>query len=113
MKTHPKLKFFKGFNENLKTVKARFKDLCFIHHPDVGGDVEMMKLINLEYEFIIKNCLFDFTSENEERFSLFPLISVGREKKSGEFNWSLLKGLIAREKTGGKRKFRLLYFIKF
>jgi len=68
MKTHPKLQFFKGFNVNLKTVKARFKDLCFIHHPDIGGDVEMMKLINLEYEFIVKNCLFDFISENEERF---------------------------------------------
>jgi len=52
-------------------------------------------------------------SESEERFSLFPLISVGREKKSGEFHWSFLKGLIAREKTGAKRSFRLLYFIKF
>jgi hypothetical protein len=52
-------------------------------------------------------------SESGEQFSLFPLISVGREKKSGEFSWSFLKGLIAREKTGGKRKFRLLYFIRF
>ena len=52
-------------------------------------------------------------SKKENRFSLFPLISVGREKESGEFNWSFLKGLIAREKTGAKRSFRLLYFIKF
>ena len=52
-------------------------------------------------------------SESGERFSLFPLISVGREKKSGEFSWSFLKGLIAREKTGEKRSFRLLYFITF
>ena len=52
-------------------------------------------------------------SEKGEKFSLFPLISVEREKESGEFNWSLLKGLIAREKTGTKRQFRLLYFIRF
>ncbi len=52
-------------------------------------------------------------SSSEERFSLFPLVSVAREKKSGEFHWSFLKGLIAREKTGEKRSFRLLYFIKF
>lgn len=52
-------------------------------------------------------------SRSEERFSLFPLISVGRDKKSGEFNWSFLKGLIAREKTGAKRQFRLLYFLRF
>ena len=52
-------------------------------------------------------------SERERRFSLFPLVSVGRERKSGEFHWSFLKGLIAREKAGGKRSFRLLYFIKF
>ena len=52
-------------------------------------------------------------SEKERKFSLFPLVSVGRENKSGEFHWSFLKGLIAREKAGGKRSFRLLYFIKF
>jgi len=52
-------------------------------------------------------------SEKERKFSLFPLISVGRENKSGEFHWSFLKGLIAREKTGAKRSFRLLYFIRF
>lgn len=52
-------------------------------------------------------------SESERRFSLFPLVSVGRENQSGEFHWSFLKGLIAREKAGGKRSFRLLYFIKF
>jgi hypothetical protein len=51
-------------------------------------------------------------SRTEERFSLFPLISVEREKKTGEFTWSFLKGLIAREKAGAKRRFRLLYFIR-
>jgi len=52
-------------------------------------------------------------SASEEKFSLFPLISVAREKKNNEFTWSFLKGLIAREKTGAKRQFRLLYFIRF
>ena len=52
-------------------------------------------------------------SASEERFSLFPLISVEREKKSGEFSWSFLKGLIAREKASGEWKIRLLYFLRF
>lgn len=52
-------------------------------------------------------------SASETRFSLFPLISVSREKASGRFDWSLFKGLIAREKAGAQRKIRLLYFIRF
>jgi len=52
-------------------------------------------------------------SQSEERLSIFPLISVERRKKNNEFTWSLLKGLIAREKAGEKRKIRLLYFFRF
>lgn len=31
-------------------IKARYRELCKIHHPDLGGDVEMMKALNLAYE---------------------------------------------------------------
>lgn len=51
-------------------------------------------------------------SESKSKFSLFPLISVGHEKGNG-CSWSLLKGLIGREKTGKKTRIRLLYFITF
>lgn len=52
-------------------------------------------------------------SKEEERFSLFPLVSVAREKKNGRFTWSFLKGLFSLEKAGEKRKFRVLYFFSF
>ena len=52
-------------------------------------------------------------SAEERKFSLFPLVSVARENRSGHFHWSFLKGLIAREKAGDERRFRLLYFITF
>lgn len=31
-------------------IKARFRDLCKIHHPDLGGNEETMKAVNLAYE---------------------------------------------------------------
>ncbi len=30
-------------------IKAEYRKLCFQHHPDIGGDVETMKLVNLAY----------------------------------------------------------------
>lgn len=41
--------FFAGcFTE--AEIKARYRDLCKVHHPDLGGSDEMMKLVNLAYE---------------------------------------------------------------
>jgi hypothetical protein len=31
-------------------IKRRYRDLCKEHHPNLGGDEETMKAINLEYE---------------------------------------------------------------
>src|SRR3989304_6711156 len=31
-------------------IKARYRELCKLHHPDLGGSEEMMKDVNLEYE---------------------------------------------------------------
>lgn len=36
-------------------------------HPDRGGDEDIMKAVNSEYERIIKEQLFAFTSENEKK----------------------------------------------
>lgn len=30
-------------------IKEQYRKLCFQHHPDIGGDVETMKLVNLAY----------------------------------------------------------------
>lgn len=42
-----------NYFENVKTLndlKAEYRRLVLKHHPDVGGDVETMKAINIEYE---------------------------------------------------------------
>lgn len=51
--------------------------------------------------------------EGGSRFSLFPFLSLEKGGDSRHFNWSLLGGLMAHEKAGGKQSFRLLYFFKF
>ncbi len=41
--------FFHGcFSE--AEIKTRYRDLCKQHHPDLGGNEETMKAVNLEYE---------------------------------------------------------------
>ena len=38
--------------ETLEELKKRYKQLALKNHPDVGGDVEIMKKINAEYDKI-------------------------------------------------------------
>ena len=47
------------FNEVKSTDEAKqlYKKLALQHHPDRGGDVEIMKLVNNEYEFIMAKLL--------------------------------------------------------
>jgi hypothetical protein len=35
---------------NLVELKAEYKRLAMKHHPDMGGDVEIMKAVNAEYD---------------------------------------------------------------
>jgi curved DNA-binding protein CbpA len=46
----PKFVFFIGTFVNLSEVRLAYYTLAKTHHPDVGGDTETMKLINIEYE---------------------------------------------------------------
>lgn len=50
------MRFFEGCN-SLDELKARFRDLCKKHHPDLGGDLEVMKEINVQYEAILRHGL--------------------------------------------------------
>lgn len=43
------MKYFNNV-KNLQELKAEYKKLVKIHHPDKGGDTETMKQINAEYE---------------------------------------------------------------
>lgn len=47
------------FNEckEINEAKQLYKQLAMQHHPDRGGDVEVMKIINNEYQFIIAKLL--------------------------------------------------------
>lgn len=62
-----KFNFFKDCKD-LSDVKNTYKNLAKINHPDRGGDVEIMKAINLEYETASKIIMkkAGFTSENFE-----------------------------------------------
>ncbi len=45
--------YFDGCS-NEREIKARYRDLAKKHHPDLGGDAEIMKAINNAYEAALK-----------------------------------------------------------
>ena len=50
----------------LKDLKEKYKALCKLHHPDLGGDTATMQEINAEYDKMLKTQAFStyFKSEN-------------------------------------------------
>ena len=46
------MKYFKNV-KNVKELKETFKKLARENHPDMGGDVEVMKAINTEFEILL------------------------------------------------------------
>jgi curved DNA-binding protein CbpA len=48
-KEHHKMKHFNN-PTTLEELKKQYKTLVFKHHPDRGGDTEIMKQVNAEYE---------------------------------------------------------------
>ncbi|MCI9976483.1 hypothetical protein JY742_10160 [Clostridioides difficile] len=51
MKYLKSVKYLKNI-ESLEGLKTKFKELAKIHHPDAGGDEEIMKEINNEYDYL-------------------------------------------------------------
>ena len=56
--------FFK-FVTDLDDLKSQYRQLCKQHHPDLGGDVEVMKKINAEYSQRLTSGIFN--AEFEEK----------------------------------------------
>jgi hypothetical protein len=46
------MKYFEGLTIESE-IKARYKELAKTNHPDIGGCVEIMKIINSQYEKVI------------------------------------------------------------
>ena len=49
------LEILKPEGTSLEALKAAFRKMAFLHHPDKGGSLEVMKLINLAYEYLLEN----------------------------------------------------------
>ena len=65
MRTYVEINYFKGCT-NLDQIRKRYKELALINHPDKGGNTSTMQEINSEYQYIIKNEMFDFAQQTEE-----------------------------------------------
>ena len=53
--------------QTLKELRTQYKKLAFEHHPDKGGDVEIMKQINLQYEKLSANLINGNTTFTQEQ----------------------------------------------
>jgi hypothetical protein len=60
-----KTNYFDGCT-SLDEVKSRYKQLAMQHHPDRGGDKQIMQEINAQYESNRKNPSFKFWKQKEE-----------------------------------------------
>lgn len=48
-------KMFFSNCSNVNEVKSLYRKLCFLHHPDKGGDIETIKQVNNEYHETLKS----------------------------------------------------------
>lgn len=48
LKRRKEIRYFDNLTE-VSSVKKKYRKLCFEHHPDRGGDVEIMQEINVQY----------------------------------------------------------------
>ena len=57
-----KMKYFSGAL-TLEQAKSLFRSLCMEHHPDKGGDEEIFKEINAEWEYFLAHSMASAFSE--------------------------------------------------
>ena len=59
------IKFFSNNLKNITDLKKEYKELIFQYHPDIiGGNGEEMKIINAEYDYLLKH-IHEGTNEEE------------------------------------------------
>lgn len=75
------LKYFKNC-ESKEECKKMYKKLAFKHHPDRGGDLDTMKEINNEFDWIMKNGIFKSAKAKKDT------------KKDYDFSTSQFKDII-------------------
>ena len=68
--------------ESKEECKKMYKKLAFKHHPDRGGDLDIMKEINNEFDWIMKNGIFKSAKAKEDT------------KKDYDFSTSQFKDII-------------------
>lgn len=66
--------------KTLEEVKKLYRDLAKRFHPDKGGDLEQMKKLNTDYDFINAKILSSGCFTDEEREKEEELNEVYREK---------------------------------
>lgn len=73
------MKYFEGLTDE-SAIKARYKELAKLHHPDLGGNTETMKVINTQYEKVLTGCYQKAGKSITEIDDLLAKDSVLREK---------------------------------
>ena len=51
----------------VETIKARFRELAMLHHPDRGGDTRTMQDVNAAYQAALKACDGQVSHDSENR----------------------------------------------
>lgn len=74
----------------IEDAKKRYRELAKEHHPDKGGDDEIMKQVNNEYDFICSKILKGENLTNEEYNEAWSSSQLFKEKIDSIIN---LQGL--------------------
>ena len=78
------LKYFKDCTSK-EECKKLYKKLAFIYHPDRGGDIETMKAINAEFDYVMENNIFKSSKKDTKKDT----------KKDYDFSSSQFKDIIS------------------
>lgn len=69
--------------ESVESAKALYRELSKEHHPDLGGDAEVMKEINAEMdrflESFIGGRIYAFNEEREKNVNSTPFVEILRK----------------------------------
>ena len=72
------MKWFKDVS-TLDELRKMYKKLIILHHPDNGGDEEIVKEINVEYDLLFKRLKNDF--EHKDTYS------AASDKQKQQYDW--------------------------